>query len=136
MGVVLGARYHHHYSDATISRFETLKLSYIDMCKLKPKLEKWLQEAELAASINKGIKRKGTAEEDDFLGEAELIAAKGGFKIAPDAVKDDLCILNLQVLVAWLRSRCGGEQVSGQFGGGGFGGGVGVGQGGRHRKLT
>ena len=65
MCVVLGARYHHHYSDATISRFETLKLSYIDMCKLKPKLEKWLQEAELAASINKGIKRKGTAEEDE-----------------------------------------------------------------------
>lgn len=62
VGVVLSTLYKHHYSGATISRFETLKLSFVDMNKLKPKLEKWLGEAELAASTNKSIKRKSTKE--------------------------------------------------------------------------
>ncbi|KAI1730390.1 homeobox protein ceh-18 [Ditylenchus destructor] len=46
VGLALGKRYGTDFSQTTISRFEALNLSYKNMCKLRPLLKEWLEEAE------------------------------------------------------------------------------------------
>ena len=46
VGAAMGRMYGNDFSQTTISRFEALNLSYKNMCKLKPMLEKWLREAD------------------------------------------------------------------------------------------
>jgi class 2 POU domain transcription factor len=46
----MGKLYGNDFSQTTISRFEALNLSFKNMCKLKPLLEKWLQDAD--SSVN------------------------------------------------------------------------------------
>lgn len=54
------------FSQTTICRFEALQLSFKNMCKLKPLLSKWLEEADSTTSspgsldkiANQGRKRK------------------------------------------------------------------------------
>ena len=46
VGLALGKLYGNDFSQTTISRFEALNLSYKNMCKLKPLLEKWLLDAD------------------------------------------------------------------------------------------
>lgn len=41
----MGKLYGNDFSQTTISRFEALNLSFKNMCKLKPLLEKWLNDA-------------------------------------------------------------------------------------------
>merc|ERR1712012_1283614 len=50
VGLAMGKMYGNDFSQTTISRFEALNLSFKNMCKLKPLLEKWLEDAD--ASIN------------------------------------------------------------------------------------
>lgn len=45
VGVAMGKLYGNDFSQTTISRFEALNLSFKNMCKLKPLLEKWLSDA-------------------------------------------------------------------------------------------
>ena len=45
MGLAMGKLYGNDFSQTTISRFEALNLSFKNMCKLKPLLEKWLHDA-------------------------------------------------------------------------------------------
>uniref|UniRef100_UPI00398ECF34 POU domain, class 5, transcription factor 3-like n=1 Tax=Pristiophorus japonicus TaxID=55135 RepID=UPI00398ECF34 len=45
VGLALGALYGKMFSQTTICRFEALQLSYKNMCKLKPLLQRWLEEA-------------------------------------------------------------------------------------------
>lgn len=56
VGLALGHRYGTDFSQTTISRFETLNLSFKNMFKLRPLLREWLEEAEAAlangATIN------------------------------------------------------------------------------------
>uniref|UniRef100_A0A3Q2XJA6 POU domain protein n=1 Tax=Hippocampus comes TaxID=109280 RepID=A0A3Q2XJA6_HIPCM len=49
VGVAMGKLYGNDFSQTTISRFEALNLSFKNMCKLKPLLEKWLGDAETMA---------------------------------------------------------------------------------------
>ncbi|KAI4817978.1 hypothetical protein KUCAC02_011347 [Chaenocephalus aceratus] len=49
VGVAMGKLYGNDFSQTTISRFEALNLSFKNMCKLKPLLEKWLNDAEIMA---------------------------------------------------------------------------------------
>ncbi|XP_037831831.1 POU domain, class 2, transcription factor 2 isoform X2 [Kryptolebias marmoratus] len=49
VGVAMGKLYGNDFSQTTISRFEALNLSFKNMCKLKPLLEKWLSDAEMMA---------------------------------------------------------------------------------------
>lgn len=42
----MGKLYGNDFSQTTISRFEALNLSFKNMCKLKPLLQKWLQDAD------------------------------------------------------------------------------------------
>lgn len=66
VGLALGTLYGNVFSQTTICRFEALQLSFKNMCKLKPLLQKWLDEADsttgTATSIDKlaaqGRKRK------------------------------------------------------------------------------
>ncbi|KAK1788400.1 hypothetical protein P4O66_016834 [Electrophorus voltai] len=46
VGLALGNLYGKMFSQTTICRFEALQLSFKNMCKLKPLLQKWLNEAE------------------------------------------------------------------------------------------
>ncbi|XP_071659332.1 POU domain, class 2, transcription factor 2-like [Patagioenas fasciata] len=46
VGLAMGKLYGNDFSQTTISRFEALNLSFKNMCKLRPLLEKWLSDAE------------------------------------------------------------------------------------------
>ncbi|KAF7665716.1 hypothetical protein LDENG_00134810 [Lucifuga dentata] len=46
VGLALGTLYGNVFSQTTICRFEALQLSFKNMCKLKPLLNKWLEEAD------------------------------------------------------------------------------------------
>nr|XP_043899014.1 POU domain, class 2, transcription factor 3 isoform X2 [Solea senegalensis] len=50
VGLAMGKLYGNDFSQTTISRFEALNLSFKNMCKLKPLLEKWLSDAENSPS--------------------------------------------------------------------------------------
>ncbi|XP_031674635.1 POU domain, class 2, transcription factor 1 isoform X3 [Oncorhynchus kisutch] len=50
VGLAMGKLYGNDFSQTTISRFEALNLSFKNMCKLKPLLEKWLNDAENVSS--------------------------------------------------------------------------------------
>nr|XP_054368211.1 POU domain, class 2, transcription factor 3 isoform X3 [Mirounga angustirostris] len=50
VGLAMGKLYGNDFSQTTISRFEALNLSFKNMCKLKPLLEKWLHDAETSPS--------------------------------------------------------------------------------------
>ncbi|XP_064159262.1 POU domain, class 2, transcription factor 3-like [Anguilla rostrata] len=53
VGLAIGKLYGNDFSQTTISRFEALNLSFKNMCKLKPLLEKWLSDAENSPSDSK-----------------------------------------------------------------------------------
>ena len=46
VGLAMGRMYGNDFSQTTISRFEALNLSFKNMCKLKPLLHKWLEDAD------------------------------------------------------------------------------------------
>ena len=46
VGLALGNLYGNVFSQTTICRFEALQLSFKNMCKLRPLLEKWLEDSE------------------------------------------------------------------------------------------
>ncbi|KAI9559705.1 POU domain [Daphnia sinensis] len=48
VGLAMGKLYGNDFSQTTISRFEALNLSFKNMCKLKPLLQKWLEDADSA----------------------------------------------------------------------------------------
>ncbi len=48
VGLALGKLYGNDFSQTTISRFEALNLSFKNMCKLKPLLQKWLEDSEMS----------------------------------------------------------------------------------------
>ena len=52
VGLALGKLYGNDFSQTTISRFEALNLSFNNMCKLKPLLQKWLADADGTSTIS------------------------------------------------------------------------------------
>lgn len=50
VGFAMGKLYNSYFSQTTISRFEALNLSFKNMCKLKPLLERWLEDADSSMS--------------------------------------------------------------------------------------
>ena len=51
VGLALGKLYGNDFSQTTISRFEALNLSFKNMCKLKPLLAKWLDDADASQNV-------------------------------------------------------------------------------------
>lgn len=49
VGLTMGKLYGNDFSQTTISRFEALNLSFKNMCKLKPLLQKWLDDVSAAS---------------------------------------------------------------------------------------
>lgn len=54
VGLALGNLYGNVFSQTTICRFEALQLSFKNMCKLKPLLYKWLEEADSTSGTPNG----------------------------------------------------------------------------------
>ena len=52
VGLAMGRMYGNDFSQTTISRFEALNLSFNNMCKLKPLLQKWLADADGSSTIS------------------------------------------------------------------------------------
>ncbi|UXI19718.1 hypothetical protein NH340_JMT05661 [Sarcoptes scabiei] len=50
VGLAMGKLYGNDFSQTTISRFEALNLSFKNMCKLKPLLQRWLEDADASLS--------------------------------------------------------------------------------------
>lgn len=57
----MGKLYGNDFSQTTISRFEALNLSFKNMCKLKPLLQKWLDDANTITSNPPPINSGGTS---------------------------------------------------------------------------
>uniref|UniRef100_A0A0K8US17 POU domain protein n=1 Tax=Bactrocera latifrons TaxID=174628 RepID=A0A0K8US17_BACLA len=55
VGLAMGKLYGNDFSQTTISRFEALNLSFKNMCKLKPLLQKWLADADNTISKTGGV---------------------------------------------------------------------------------
>ncbi|KAL3314090.1 hypothetical protein Ciccas_007300 [Cichlidogyrus casuarinus] len=60
VGLALGTLYGNVFSQTTICRFEALQLSFKNMCKLKPLLHKWLQEADCSTGISSSLDKIAT----------------------------------------------------------------------------
>ncbi|NP_001123406.1 POU class 5 homeobox 3, gene 2 [Xenopus tropicalis] len=58
VGYALGVLYGKMFSQTTICRFESLQLSFKNMCQLKPFLERWLVEAENNDNLQELINRE------------------------------------------------------------------------------
>ncbi|XP_023165468.2 POU domain protein 2 isoform X1 [Drosophila hydei] len=54
VGLAMGKLYGNDFSQTTISRFEALNLSFKNMCKLKPLLQKWLEDADSSVAKSAG----------------------------------------------------------------------------------
>ena len=55
VGLAMGRMYGNDFSQSTISRFEGLDQSFKNMCKLKPLLQKWLEDADVLYSLEKAF---------------------------------------------------------------------------------
>ncbi|EDW04200.1 protein nubbin isoform X2 [Drosophila grimshawi] len=55
VGSAMGKLYGNDFSQTTISRFEALNLSFKNMCKLKPLLQKWLDDADRTIQATGGV---------------------------------------------------------------------------------
>lgn len=71
VGTAMGKIYNNDFSQTTISRFEALNLSFKNMCKLKPMLEKWLQEVDTpdcsSAEASQQQQQQQTAEASEVI---------------------------------------------------------------------
>ena len=61
VGLALGKLYGNDFSQTTISRFEALNLSFKNMCKLKPLLQKWLEDADTSQTVHAQMLNQTTA---------------------------------------------------------------------------
>jgi hypothetical protein len=61
----MGKLYGNDFSQTTISRFEALNLSFKNMCKLKPLLEKWLDDVSNSGTSNSSVNGALTSSHDN-----------------------------------------------------------------------
>ena len=115
VGLALGTLYGNVFSQTTICRFEALQLSFKNMCKLKPLLQKWLEEADSTSgsptSIDKiaaqGRKRKKrTSIEVTIKGALESHFLKQPKPSAPEITQlADSLQLEKEVVRVWFCNR-------------------------------
>ncbi|CAM1295848.1 Uncharacterised protein g1385 [Pycnogonum litorale] len=115
VGLALGTLYGNVFSQTTICRFEALQLSFKNMCKLKPLLAKWLEEADSTTgsptSIDKiaaqGRKRKKrTSIEVSVKGALENHFHKQSKPSAPEITSlADSLQLEKEVVRVWFCNR-------------------------------
>ena len=115
VGLALGTLYGNVFSQTTICRFEALQLSFKNMCKLKPLLSKWLEEADSTngspATMDKiaqqGRKRKKrTSIEQTVKGALETHFLKNSKPTAHEISHlADLLQLEKEVVRVWFCNR-------------------------------
>ena len=115
VGLALGTLYGNVFSQTTICRFEALQLSFKNMCKLKPLLQKWLEEADSTTgsptSLDKiaaqGRKRKKrTSIEVTVKGALESHFLKQPKPAAPEITQlADQLQLEKEVVRVWFCNR-------------------------------
>uniref|UniRef100_A0A4W5QB42 POU domain protein n=1 Tax=Hucho hucho TaxID=62062 RepID=A0A4W5QB42_9TELE len=100
----MGKLYGNDFSQTTISRFEALNLSFKNMCKLKPLLEKWLNDwdkipPEMCANLVANCKKRLTS-----------VIANKGFQNQKPTSEEILCIadqlsMEKEVIRVWFCNR-------------------------------
>jgi hypothetical protein len=115
VGLALGTLYGNVFSQTTICRFEALQLSFKNMCKLKPLLAKWLEEADstngspttmdkIAAQGRK--RKKRTSIEQTVKGALETHFQKNSKPTAQEISHlADLLQLEKEVVRVWFCNR-------------------------------
>ncbi|CAL1545441.1 unnamed protein product [Lymnaea stagnalis] len=119
VGLAMGKLYGNDFSQTTISRFEALNLSFKNMCKLKPLLQKWLQDADAmsrnptplspggAGGESVGRRRKKRTSIDTVI----RVALEKSFLGNPKPTSDDISLiadsLNMEkeVIRVWFCNR-------------------------------
>ncbi|GMT26709.1 hypothetical protein PFISCL1PPCAC_18006, partial [Pristionchus fissidentatus] len=134
VGLALGSLYGNVFSQTTICRFEALQLSFKNMCKLKPLLFKWLEEAdsttcspgstyEKLAGQGGRKRKKRTSIDSNIKGRLEGFFCKNpkpnAQEITAVAVELNLekeVIVGLQVVRVWFCNRRQKEKrMTGQY---------------------
>jgi len=118
----MGKLYGNDFSQTTISRFEALNLSFKNMCKLKPLLQKWLEDADSA---------RGGGGVAGLTSSGALGALGGG-----GGTNGGNSGANMSGVGGPLSSPIGGSGGGGLVGGGGSGGSLSDGLGRRRKKRT
>ena len=81
VGLAMGKMYGNDFSQTTISRFEALNLSFKNMCKLKPLLAKWLEDADASHNSHNTavslISPGGQTQAGQLLGQTNLSLSMG-----------------------------------------------------------
>ncbi|XP_066469558.1 POU domain, class 5, transcription factor 1 [Tiliqua scincoides] len=117
VGLALGVLYGKMFSQTTICRFEALQLSFKNMCKLKPLLQRWLEEADnnenlqeqlcsMESAMIQARKRKRTSIETNVRGTLEsyfLRCPKPNLQVISQ-IADDLS-LEKDVVRVWFCNR-------------------------------
>jgi len=115
VGLALGTLYGNVFSQTTICRFEALQLSFKNMCKLKPLLAKWLEEADstngsptnmdkIAAQGRK--RKKRTSIEQTVKGALETHFQRNSKPTAQEITNlADLLQLEKEVVRVWFCNR-------------------------------
>ncbi|XP_063152452.1 POU domain, class 5, transcription factor 1 [Candoia aspera] len=126
VGLALGLLYGKMFSQTTICRFEALQLSFKNMCKLKPLLQRWLQEADSNENLQEQLcsmesamiqarKRKRTSIENNVRGSLEsyfLRCPKPNLQEISQ-IADDLSLEKDVVRVWFCNRRQKGKRSSG-----------------------
>lgn len=68
VGLAMGKLYGNDFSQTTISRFEALNLSFKNMCKLKPLLERWLKDADASLNSPSSLASSASGASGDAIG--------------------------------------------------------------------
>ncbi|XP_034243096.1 protein nubbin-like [Thrips palmi] len=142
VGLAMGKLYGNDFSQTTISRFEALNLSFKNMCKLKPLLQKWLEDADNSFSNPNSLSSPLTTPEAigrrrkkrTSIETSTRVALERGFMANPKPSSDEISMLadNLgmekEVVRVWFCNRRQKEKrinppPNSALGGGGGGGG-------------
>ncbi|BFZ25458.1 hypothetical protein BsWGS_28497 [Bradybaena similaris] len=119
VGLAMGKLYGNDFSQTTISRFEALNLSFKNMCKLKPLLHKWLQDADLMARNPTPLSPGSMAAESvgrrrkkrTSIDTAIRVALEKSFQANPKPTSEDITLiadsLNMEkeVIRVWFCNR-------------------------------
>ncbi|CAL8089867.1 unnamed protein product [Calicophoron daubneyi] len=115
VGLALGTLYGNVFSQTTICRFEALQLSFKNMCKLKPLLQKWLHEADCSTGTTSNLdkiaaqgrkRKKRTSIEVGVKGVLETHFAKQPKPLAQDIIQLANALgLEKEVVRVWFCNR-------------------------------
>ncbi|CAH8873903.1 unnamed protein product [Trichobilharzia szidati] len=115
VGLALGTLYGNVFSQTTICRFEALQLSFKNMCKLKPLLQKWLHEADCSTGTTNNLdkittqgrkRKKRTSIEIGVKGILENHFVKQPKPLAQDIIQlADVLGLEKEVVRVWFCNR-------------------------------